>query len=102
MAGTRYDVVYVARSPASMKQEDFAVMVDELCNRRAVEGWRLVSAFGDYGANLTLGTWLIFATEGDPGSEELLTNSYGDEVPSTDVGDDTGKLEDEGEPFADD
>jgi len=58
-----YDVVYVARSPASMKQDEFAAIVDETCNGRAAGGWRLVSAVGDYGAVVTLGVWLFFARE---------------------------------------
>ena len=63
MTDVSYDVVYVARSPASMKQEEFAAMVDETCNGRAAGGWRLVSAVGDYGAVVTLGVWLYFTRE---------------------------------------
>ena len=63
MTDMEYDVVYVARSPASMKQEEFAAMVDETCNGRAAGGWRLVSAVGDYGAVVTLGVWLYFTRE---------------------------------------
>jgi len=63
MADMEYDVVYVARSPASMKQDEFAAMVDETCNGRAAGGWRLVSAVGDYGARVTLGVWLFFTRE---------------------------------------
>ncbi len=43
MTDMEYDVVYVARSPASMKQDEFAAMVDEMCNGRAAGGWRLVA-----------------------------------------------------------
>ena len=63
MTDMEYDVVYVARSPASMKQDEFAAIVDETCNGRAAGGWRLVSAVGDYGAVVTLGVWLFFARE---------------------------------------
>jgi len=63
MTDVSYDVVYVARSPANMKQEEFAAMVDETCNGRAAGGWRLVSAVGDYGAVVTLGVWLFFTRE---------------------------------------
>jgi hypothetical protein len=100
MARTDYDVVYIARSPADMKQDDFGNMVNEVCNGRAAEGWRLVSTAGDYGARITLGVWLYFAREGDSASERPLTESYGDDVPGADVGDDTAKLADEGETFA--
>ena len=63
MADVSYDVVYVARSPASMRQDEFATMMDELCNERSVGGWRLVAAVGDYGVKITLGVWLYFARE---------------------------------------
>ncbi len=63
MADMEYDVVHVGRVPASMKPDEFAAMVDEMCNGRAAGGWRLVSAVGDYGAVLTLGVWLIFVRE---------------------------------------
>jgi hypothetical protein len=86
MARTDYDVVYVARSPADMKQDEFASIVNEICNGRAAEGWRLVSTAGDYGARVTLGVWLYFAREGDSSSEEVPTDSSGDEVPSSDEG----------------
>ncbi len=70
MAEMEYDVTYLARSPASMKQDDFAEMVDELCNGRAVGGWRLFSAVGDYGARVTLGMWLIFTREAGSASDQ--------------------------------
>ena len=63
MSDVEYDVVHVGRVPASMKPDEFAAMVDEMCNGRAAGGWRLVSAVGDYGAVLTLGVWLIFVRE---------------------------------------
>jgi hypothetical protein len=86
MTGTKYEVVYVARSPASMQQDDFAAMVDELCNGRAGEGWSLVSTAGDYGANLTLGVWLYFAREGGSAPDESLVETGADEdvAPATD------------------
>jgi hypothetical protein len=65
---TEYEVVYLARSPASTRQEDFAAMVDEICNSHAVGGWTLVSAVGDYGAKVTLGVWLYFGREAEEGS----------------------------------
>ena len=77
MAGTEYDVAYVARSPADMKQDDFANIVNEICNGRAVEGWRLVSAAGDYWARVTLGVWLYFAREADSVSEKLGCGGIG-------------------------
>ena len=70
MAEMEYDVTYLARSPASMKQDDFAEMVDELCNGRAVGGWRLFSSVGDYGARVTLGMWLIFTREAGSASDQ--------------------------------
>ena len=70
MADMEYDVTYLARSPASMKQDDFAEMVDELCNGRAVGGWRLFSSVGDYGARVTLGMWLIFTREAGSASDQ--------------------------------
>jgi hypothetical protein len=79
MAGTHYEVAYVARSPASMQQDEFATMVDELCNGRAGEGWWLVSTAGDYGANLTLGVWLIFAREAASAPDEPLIETGADE-----------------------
>jgi hypothetical protein len=79
MTDVDYEVVYVARSPASMQQDEFAAMVDEMCNGRAGEGWSLVSAAGDYGANLTLGVWLIFAREAASAPDELLIETGADE-----------------------
>ena len=79
MTDVDYEVAYVARSPASMQQDEFAAMVDELCNGRAGEGWRLVSAAGDYGANLTLGVWLIFAREAGSAPDEPLIETGADE-----------------------
>ena len=48
MADLEYDVSYLARSPASMRQDDFAELIDELCNGRAASGWTLFNAVGDY------------------------------------------------------
>jgi hypothetical protein len=79
MTDVDYEVVYVARSPASMQQDEFATMVDELCNGRAGEGWRLVSTAGDYGANLTLGVWLFFAREAASAPDESLIETGTDE-----------------------
>ena len=79
MTGTKYEVVYVARSPASMPQDEFATMVDELCNGRAGEGWWLVSTAGDYGANLTLGVWLFFVRDTASGPDEPLIETGADE-----------------------
>jgi hypothetical protein len=79
MTDVDYEVVYVARSPASMPQDEFARMVAELCNGRAGEGWWLVSTAGDYGANLTLGVWLIFAREAASGPDEPLIETGADE-----------------------
>ena len=78
MSDVSYDVVYVARSPASMKQEEFAAMVDETCNGRASGGWRLVSAVGDYGAVVTLGVWLFFAREAASERDQPLAEAGGD------------------------
>ncbi len=75
MADVEYDVTYAARSPASMKQDDFAEMVDELCNGRAVGGWRLFSAVGDYGARVTLGVWLIFTREAGAAYDQPLAET---------------------------
>ncbi len=97
MTDVNYEVVYVARSPASMPQDEFAALVDEACNGRAGEGWWLVSTAGDYGANLTLGVWLYFAREAssasgadvapaaglDEDSEEPLIESGADEEAET-------------------
>ncbi|OGO49167.1 MAG: hypothetical protein A2W34_05355 [Chloroflexi bacterium RBG_16_64_32] len=79
MTDMEYDVVYVARSPARLQQDEFAEMVDELCNRRAREGWRLVSAVGDYGTNVTLGVWLILAREAEPRADEPRAGTDADE-----------------------
>lgn len=73
MAESEYDAVYVARSPASMRQDDFATMMDELCNSRAVSGWRLANAVGDYGVKVTLGVWLFFIRERAPDTDDLAT-----------------------------
>ena len=73
MAESEYDAVYVARSPASMRQDDFAAMMEELCNSRAVSGWRLVNAVGDYGVKVTLGVWLFFSRERAPDTDDLAT-----------------------------
>ena len=91
MASTEYNVAYLARSPASMKQDDFADAVDELCNRRAGEGWWLVSTVGDYGANLTLGVWLIFAREAASAPDEPLIETGTDEdvAPATGLDEDS-------------
>jgi len=79
MTDVDYEIVYVARSPASMQQDEFATMVDELCNGRAGEGWWLVSTAGDYGANLTLGVWLIFAREAASAPDEPPIETGADE-----------------------
>ena len=91
MADMEYDVTYLARSPASMKQDDFAEMVDELCNGRAVGGWRLFSAVGDYGARVTLGMWLIFTREAGSASEQPFAETDTDEAAP-----DFGGLDDDG------
>ena len=75
MADVDYDVVYVARSPASMRQDEFAAMVDELCNGRAVGGWRLVSTVGDYGARVTLGVWLFFTREAGSAFDQPIADT---------------------------
>ena len=79
MAGTKYEVVYLLRNPATLPQDEFAALVDEACNGRAGEGWSLVSAPGDYGANLTLGVWLIFAREATSAPDEPLIETGADE-----------------------
>ncbi len=79
MADMEYDVVYAARSPASMKQDEFAAMVDETCNGRAAGGWRLVSAVGDYGAVVTLGVWLIFTREAGSAFDQPIAETNADE-----------------------
>jgi len=79
MADIEYGVAYVARSPASMPQDEFAAMVDEACNGWAAGGWRLVSAAGDYGARVTLGVWLIFAREAASAPDEPLVETGADE-----------------------
>ncbi len=92
MTDMEYDVVYVARSPASMKQEEFAAMVDETCNGRAAGGWRLVSAVGDYGAVVTLGVWLYFTREAGSAFDQPIADTDED-IPSVE-----GLDEDGGEP----
>lgn len=87
MTGTEYSVVYVARSPASLRQDEFAGMVDGTCAEWARAGWRLVSAIGDYGAAVTLGVWLVLAREGDSGSDRPVAESHPDEVGTADVDD---------------
>jgi len=83
MAESEYDAVYVARSPASMRQDDFAAMMDELCNSRAVSGRRLVNAVGDYGVKVTLGVWLFFSRERAPDTDDLATTiDAGEELAS--------------------
>ncbi len=83
MADVSYDVVYLARSPASMPGDEFATMVDEACNGRAAGGWRLVSAVGDYGAKVTLGVWLYFASEaGSPAETPPAKAAADDDVRS--------------------
>ena len=83
MTDVDYEVVYVARSPASMQQDEFATMVDEMCNGRTGEGWRLVSAAGDYGARVTLGVWLIFGRDATSAPEQPVAEIAADEdVPS--------------------
>ena len=79
MTDMEYDVVYVARSPASMKQDEFAAMVDETCNGRASGGWRLVSAVGDYGAVVTLGVWLYFTREAASAFDRPIAETKADE-----------------------
>jgi hypothetical protein len=93
MTDVDYEVVYVARSPASMQQDEFATMVDELCNGRAGEGWWLVSTAGDYGANLTLGVWLIFAREAASAPDESLIETGADEdvAPAAGLDEDTAE-----------
>ncbi len=93
MADMEYDVVYVARSPASMKQDDFAEMVDEICNGRTAGGWRLLVTVGDYGMVVTLGTWLIFTREAGSALDQPIAKTNADEdVPSS-----AGLDEDRGE-----
>jgi hypothetical protein len=92
MADIEYDVSYLARSPASMRQDDFAEMIDELCNGRAASGWQLFNAMGDYGAKVTLGVWLIFSREPGSGSDRFAATADIDE-PARDtagMGDDAG------------
>ncbi len=79
MADMEYDVVYVARSPANMKQDEFAAMVDEMCNGRAAGGWRLVSAVGDYRAVVTLGVWLIFIGEAGAAFDRPIAETNADD-----------------------
>ncbi len=96
MTDVNYEVVYVARSPASMPQDEFAALVDEACNGRAGEGWWLVSTAGDYGANLTLGVWLYFAREGGSAPDEPIieTGDYEGVTPAADEDVETGADED--------
>lgn len=93
MTDMDYELLYVARSPASMQQDEFATMVDELCNGRAGEGWSLVSTAGDYGANLTLGVWLIFAREAGAAPKEspIETTSDEDALPPAGLDEDTAE-----------
>lgn len=93
MTDVDYEAVYVARSPASMQQDEFAAMVDELCNGRAGEGWWLVSTAGDYGANLTLGVWLILAREAASAPDESLIETGADEdvAPAAGLDEDSGE-----------
>ena len=93
MADMEYDVTYAARSPASMKQDDFAEMVDELCNGRAVGGWRLFSAVGDYGARVTLGMWLIFTREAGSASDQPFAEA---ETGTDEAAQDFGGVDDDG------
>ena len=90
----QYDVVYVARSPASTRQEEFASQVDEICNGRVAHGWTLMTAVGDYGAKVTLGVWLYFTKEGDDlDSFGSGGDSYGEEPTgsgASDEGSDAG------------
>lgn len=95
---TEYEVLYIARSPASMRQEDFAAMVDETCNGRAVGGWTLVSTAGDYGAKVTLGVWLYFGREAEEGSSRSRSSASSYSSTDDDLDDeplDTGLGEDE-------
>lgn len=97
MADIEYDVAYVARSPASMRQDDFAAMVEEVCNGRAVGGWRLVNTAGDYGAKVTLGVWLYFTREAASRSGRPLGGDD-DSVPrSADSDDGNDELTDKAE-----
>jgi hypothetical protein len=88
-----YGVVYVARSPASLRQDEFAGMVDATCNEWARGGWRLISTVGDYGARVTLGVWLVLAKEGDPGSDRPVAESHADEFGTADADDEAGSEE---------
>jgi hypothetical protein len=63
MADVQYGVAYLARSPATTNQEDFARQAEEVCNSWVAGGWRLLNAVGDYGARVTLGVWLYFVKE---------------------------------------
>jgi hypothetical protein len=63
MAEVQYGVAYVSRSPASTKQEDFVVQIEEVCNSWGAGGRRLADAVSDYGARVTLGVWLCFVKE---------------------------------------
>ncbi len=91
MADMEYDVVYLARSPASLPQDEFAAMVDETCNGRAAGGWRLVSAVGDYGARVTLGVWLIFTREaGSAFAQPLAETDTDEDIPGVEGLDEDG------------
>ena len=96
MADMEYDVTYLARSPASMKQDDFAEMVDELCNGRAAGGWRLFSSVGDYGARVTLGMWLIFTREAGSASDQPDQPLAEAETDTDEAVPDFGGLDDDG------
>ena len=79
MTDEEYSVTYVARSPASLPQDEFAELVDGTCNEWAGQGLRLVNAVGDYGARVTLGVWLNFAREAGSASEEPPIESAAEE-----------------------
>ncbi len=91
MTDMEYDVVYVARSPARMKQEEFAAMVGETCNGRVAGGWRLVSTVGDYGAVVTLGVWLFFTKEAGSAFDQPIADTDTDEdIPGVEGSDEDG------------
>lgn len=93
MTDEEYSVTYVARSPASLPQDEFAELVDGTCNEWAGQGLRLVNAVGDYGARVTLGVWLIFAREAGSASEELPIESAAEEdgAPAFSLDEDSGE-----------
>jgi hypothetical protein len=97
MADIEYDVSYLARSPASMRQDDFAEMIDELCNGRAASGWQLFNAMGDYGAKVTLGVWLIFSREPGSGSDRYAATTDIDEPAPEPAPDTAGIVDDAGD-----